>query len=75
MHDTVWFEIQGMPAVTIASEEFAEAARIQAQALGLKSARCVYVKHPIQDATDAEMQEKAESVVDAVIQALTTEKN
>lgn len=74
MHDTVWFEIQGMPAVTIASEEFAEAARIQAQALGLKSARCVYVKHPIQDATDAEMQEKAESVVDAVIQALTTEK-
>ncbi len=71
MHDTVWFEIQGMPSVTVASEEFEEAANIQAQALGLKTARCVYVKHPIQDASDKEMQEKAESVIDAVVSALT----
>ena len=71
MHDTVWFEIQGMPSVTVASEEFEEAANIQARALGLAAARCVYVEHPIQDATDGEMQEKAEKVIDAVVQALT----
>jgi len=71
LHDTVWFEIQGMPSVTVASEEFEEAANVQAQALGLSAAKCVYVEHPIQDATDEEMQDKAEKVIDAVVLALT----
>ena len=29
MHDTVWFEIQGTPAVSIASSEFVDAAEAQ----------------------------------------------
>jgi len=60
-----------MPSVTVASEEFEEAANVQSQALGLSAARCVYVDHPIQDATDEEMQDKAEKVIDAVVLALT----
>ncbi len=71
MHDTVWFEIQGKPAVSIASSEFADAAETQARALGMTEARRVFVPHPIQDATDEEMQAKADGVVDAVIEALT----
>jgi hypothetical protein len=71
MHDTVWFEIQGLPAVTIASSEFDEAAQVQRKALGMESARYVLVDHPIQDATDEEMRGKARAVVDAVIEALT----
>ncbi len=71
MHDTVWFEIQGTPAVSIASTEFADAADTQATALGMKDARCVFVAHPIQDATDDEMREKADAVIDKVIDALT----
>ena len=71
MHDTVWFEIQGIPAVSIASEEFEDAARTQAKALGLNDARFVLVEHPIQDATDDEMRAKADAVVDQVIAALT----
>ncbi|MCZ6658165.1 MAG: hypothetical protein O7C67_12775 [Gammaproteobacteria bacterium] len=71
MHDTVWFEIQGTPAVSIASTEFADAADTQATALGMKDARCVFVAHPIQDATDDEMREKADAVIDKVIEALT----
>ena len=71
MHDTVWFEIQGIPSVTIASEEFEEAAGIQAKALGLESARSVFVGHPIQDANDDQMRKKADDIVDAVVQALT----
>ena len=70
MHDTVWFEIQGKPAVSLASTEFKEAAQVQADALGMSDARCVFVAHPIQDATDAEMQAKAEAVVDQVVAAL-----
>ncbi|MBV1877940.1 MAG: hypothetical protein KUG79_09890 [Pseudomonadales bacterium] len=71
MHDTVWFEIQGLPSVTVASEEFEQAADTQAKALGLTDARCVYVAHPIQDATDKQMQQKANVVIDQVIAALT----
>lgn len=71
MHDTVWFEIQGLPAVSIASSEFDEAARVQRKALGMDGARYVLVDHPIQDATDDEMRAKAHAVLDAVIAALT----
>lgn len=67
----MWFEIQGVPSVTIASREFEDAANTQAKALGLVDARCVYVEHPIQDATDDEMRAKADTVIDRVIAALT----
>ncbi len=71
MHDTVWFEIQGKPAVSIASAEFVDAAATQAEALGMKDAHAVFVEHPIQGATDEEMCAKAEAVVDGVIASLT----
>jgi hypothetical protein len=71
MHDTVWFEIQGVPAVSIASSEFAQAAQTQRAALGMRDACYLLVDHPIQDATDEEMREKARAVVDAVVASLT----
>jgi|TARA_B100000519_G_scaffold184721_1_gene179329 hypothetical protein len=70
LHDTVWFEIQGIPAVSIASEEFEDAAETQAKALGMVDAHCVFVRHPIQDANDVQMREKADAIVDQVIAAL-----
>ena len=71
MHDTVWFEIQGIPSVSVASSEFGEAATTQRRALGMNDARYVLVPHPIQDATDAEMREKAEQALDEIVDALT----
>jgi hypothetical protein len=71
LHDTVWFEIQGTPAVSIASSEFVTAATAQADALGMPDANRVFVQHPIQDATDSEMREKANAIVEQVLQALT----
>ena len=71
MHDTVWFEIQGLPAVTIASSEFKNAAMTQREALGMKDARFVLVDHPIQDATDDEMRAKANAAYDKVVDALS----
>jgi hypothetical protein len=70
VHDTTWFEIQGKPAVFIASTEFVDAAEVQAAALGLPDVRRIFVPHPIQDATDEEMRSKADAIVDAVIEAL-----
>jgi len=71
VHDTVWFEVQGRPAVFVASSAFAEAADAQARALGLPAARRVFVPHPIQDATDDEMRARADAIVDDLIAALT----
>ncbi|MFT7246120.1 MAG: hypothetical protein ACI82A_003491 [Candidatus Azotimanducaceae bacterium] len=73
MHDTVWFEINGIPSVSVASEEFVDAADTQARALGMVDAERVFVAHPIQDATDDQMREKADAVVEAVISALTNQ--
>jgi len=70
VHDTTWFEIQGIPSVFIASTEFVDAAEVQAQALGLPEVRRIFVPHPIQDATDDEMRAKADAIVDEVIAAL-----
>lgn len=70
MHDTIWFELRGLPSVGIASSAFTGAAEAQAQALGLPDARRAFVPHPIQDATDDEMHARADAIVDVVITAL-----
>ena len=70
MHDTVWFEINGKPSVFVASSEFVSAADAQSQSLGLPEVKRIFVPHPIQDRTDAEMRERAEAAVDALIEAL-----
>ena len=72
MHDTTFFEVEGKPAVFVASSTFVDAARLQAEALGLPDVRRVFVPHPIQDATDEEMVAKADAVVDELVTALTT---
>ena len=71
MHDTTWFEIQGIPAVFIASTEFVDAAEKQSEMLGLPDVQRIFVPHPIQDATDREMQDKADAIVDKILEALT----
>jgi hypothetical protein len=70
VHDTVWFEIQGIPSVFLASTEFVDAATAQSEMLGLPDVQRVFVPHPIQDATDAEMQVKAEEAFESVLGAL-----
>ncbi len=70
MHDTTFFETQGIPSVFILSTEFVSAANAQSEALGLPELRRVFVEHPLQDATDEEMRAKADSCFDAVIDAL-----
>jgi hypothetical protein len=71
MHDTIWFEIQGIPTVSVASSGFGEAAIAQRRALGMNGARFVLVPHPIQDATDDEMRVKAADAFKQIISALT----
>jgi ABC-type amino acid transport substrate-binding protein len=70
VHDIVDLESRGVVGVFVASTEFVDAADAQADALGADPAR-VFVPHPIQDRTDAEMRDLADGAVDAVVAALT----
>lgn len=69
MHDTVDLEARGIPAVYVATTEFVDGARTQAAALGADPVG-VFVAHPIQDRTDAEMAELAEEAFDAILAGL-----
>ena len=69
MHDIVDLERRGRPGVVIATVEFESGAVAQARALGADPA-AVYVPHPIQDRTDAEMAEIADSAVEAILAQL-----
>ena len=69
MHDITQLEAAGLPGVFVASAEFVEAADAQSVALGSDPAR-VFVEHPIQDRTDAEMTAIADAALDEVLAAL-----
>ena len=58
-------ESRGIPAGFNASCEFVEAAAAQGKSLGIKPAS-VFVPHPIQDRTDAEMVQLARDAIEAV---------
>ena len=71
MHDIVNLESAGVVGVFVASDEFVDAAAAQARALGADPA-AVFVPHPIQDRTDAELQTLADDAIVAILAAVTT---
>ncbi len=70
MHDIADLENRGVPAVFVASREFETAAASQSRALGFPAAS-VFVAHPIQDRTDAELRALAEDAYPAIRAAIT----
>lgn len=59
-------ETRGIPAGFIASTEFIQAAEAQGRSLGINPAS-VFVPHPIQDRTDAEMVQLARDAIDKIV--------
>ena len=59
-------ESRGVPGGYILTEQFREADRAQSKSLGYEAAK-VFVEHPIQDRSDAEMAVIAENAFDAVV--------
>lgn len=70
MHDIVDMERRGRPAVLVASRAFVEAAAAQSAALGMDVER-VFVPHPIQDRTDAELWAYADAAIEEILDRLT----
>ena len=69
MHDTVDLEKRGVPSVFVATLEFVDGAEFQARQLGADPA-AVYVPHPIQDRTDAELVAIADAAFAEVLEKL-----
>ncbi len=71
MHDIADLEGRGIPGVGVASTEFVQAAEMQSRSLGFDPAM-VFVAHPIQDRTDAEMRQLADDALETILGALRT---
>jgi hypothetical protein len=63
---------RGIPGVMVATREFQEAAAAQANALGFEPA-IVWVPHPIQNRSAAELKEIAEAALAPILENLTAE--
>ena len=64
-------EARGVPVVGVATTEFIDAAAVQAKALGTDPAY-VFVPHPVQDRTDAELQAMADAYLERILGMLVT---
>jgi hypothetical protein len=69
MHDIADLESRQIPGVGVASSEFVVAAAAQSKALGFDPAM-VFVPHPIQNRTDAEMRVLADEALGAILRLL-----
>jgi hypothetical protein len=69
--DLVHLERRGIPAVGIATTPFADEAVEQARLLAMPSCRMLYIPHPVQLLTGAELDQRADAIIPAVIGALT----
>jgi hypothetical protein len=70
MHDIADLEGRGIPGVAVASREFVQAAAAQARALGFEPAM-VFVAHPIQDRSDAELRALADAALPDILRRLS----
>jgi hypothetical protein len=72
MHDIKALEGYGAVAVGVATSEFVDAAAVQNRYLGYDAA-VVFVAHPIQDRTTAELHRLADDAFERIVAALTAE--
>ena len=70
MHDIADLEGRGIPGVGVASSAFIEAAAVQSKSLGFDPA-LVFVAHPIQDRSDAELRELADQALEQILGAIS----
>jgi len=67
------FDAKGIPGVSVVTQAFTDAVEKQSSALGFAPA-VVYVPHPIQNRTAAELAKIADDVVEPVLALLQSPK-
>jgi hypothetical protein len=71
--DAVEIERRGIPSVTVFSTAFASAARKQAAGRGMAELPLVQIPHPMHTAQRSVVAERADAVVNALVERLTTD--
>ena len=71
MHDGSVIEEHGVPSVAICTEVFYSAGKVQARTLGYSDLEPLTVAHPIQSLTEDEIRERADGIVDKIVDRLT----
>ena len=71
MYDLVRLERRQIPAAGVATTPFADEAVEQARLLSMPGCRMLYLPHPVQLLTEAELAGLADAVFPAVVAALT----
>lgn len=71
MHDGSNLDLAGVPALIVATTAFTQAADVQSKALGYQPTM-VWVPHPIQDRTDAELEALADKHCDEILSKMIT---
>ena len=71
VHDVVRLERRGIPTAAVATEPFADEALEQARVLGMPDVRMVFVPHPVQLLSDAELAALADDALDEIVARLT----
>jgi hypothetical protein len=72
VHDVVRLERRGIPTAAVGTEPFADEALEQARVLGMPDVRMVFVPHPVQLLSDAELAALADGVLEEIVARLTT---
>jgi hypothetical protein len=70
VHDGIAFEERQIPTAVLATEVFLNAARAQAQALGMPGFTVISVPHPVQNLSPEEVRQRADQVIEEVVQKL-----
>lgn len=70
MLDSILLEKEGIPAISIVTDAFVETGNIMASNWGIPGFRFLSVPHPVANLNDAELDQRANDVVNDVVDLL-----
>jgi hypothetical protein len=73
VHDVVRLERRGLATCAVGTEPFVDEALEQARVLGMPAYRMVFVPHPVQLLTAAELDAVADAALPAIVARLVTQ--
>jgi hypothetical protein len=73
LHDAVIADRRGVPAVSVMTTAFVDAAEVMARVQGVPDHRFAVIEHPISNANDAGLVDRAEKAVATVVAVLIGE--
>jgi len=75
VHDLVRLELLGVATAGVGTEPFADEALEQAALLGMPGYRMVWVPHPVQLLTAAQLDARADAAMEAILRRLLADSS